>query len=162
MRLFISPRGTRHKSDRLRRAKIAESSRILDRIEPLRGFAHQSKRAVAALRTFFEFTHRCSKKVWAYGASPNGSVLLQRCRVGKSQLEAIAERDPNKFNLVSPGGGIPIRSQHEMRAAQPDYLLVMDWANIDKILERERQYLENGGKIIAPLPELRTFSRSDL
>ena len=37
---------------------------------------------------------------------------------------------------------------------QPDYYLVLPWHFKNSILEREQEFLENGGKFIFPLPEI--------
>jgi hypothetical protein len=41
-----------------------------------------------------------------------------------------------------------------MRERQPDYVIVFPWHFRDNILERERQFLESGGRMIFPLPEI--------
>ena len=47
----------------------------------------------------------------------------------------------DKFGHVTPGTGIPIVSEDEMRAAQPDYVLVLPWHFRDGIVEREEEYI---------------------
>ena len=37
---------------------------------------------------------------------------------------------------------------------KPDYFLVFPWHFKHTILEREREFMENGGKFIFPLPEI--------
>jgi hypothetical protein len=37
---------------------------------------------------------------------------------------------------------------------KPDYFLVLPWHFKASILEREKEYLENGGKFIFPLPDI--------
>ena len=50
---------------------------------------------------------------------------------------------------------IPIVSEADFRAAQPDYLLVLPWGFLPEFKEREKAYLEAGGKLIVPFPEPR-------
>jgi hypothetical protein len=92
--------------------------------------------------------------VWGYGASTKGNVLLQFCGFTPDEIEAIAEVNPYKFGRFTPGTGIPIVSEDEMRARQPDYVVVFPWHFRDNIVEREEQYLRNGGRLIFPLPEI--------
>jgi hypothetical protein len=92
--------------------------------------------------------------VWGYGASTKGNVLLQFCGFTPDDIEAIAEVNPYKFGRVTPGTGIPIVSEEEMRERKPDYLVVFPWHFRDTIVEREEQYLTNGGRLIFPLPEI--------
>ena len=92
--------------------------------------------------------------VMGYGASTKGNVLLQFCGFGPEQIEAIAEVNEDKFGRFTPGSGIPIVSEDEMRARRPDYLLVFPWHFRDSIVEREEEYLRSGGRLIFPLPEI--------
>jgi hypothetical protein len=94
------------------------------------------------------------KKVYGYGASTKGNVILQFCNFTSKQITAIAEVNEEKFGRVTPGTHIPIISEHEARAAQPDYFLVLPWHFKDGILRREKEYLAKGGKFIFPFPEI--------
>lgn len=94
------------------------------------------------------------ESVMGYGASTKGNVLLQFCGFTPAEIEAIAEVNEDKFGRVTPGTGIPIIPESEMRSRRPDYLLVLPWHFRDGILEREQEYLRNGGRLIFPLPEI--------
>lgn len=92
------------------------------------------------------------KTVWGYGASTKGNTLLQYFGLDHTMIDGIAERSPYKFGLKTVGTNIPITSEEEMRAAKPDYLLVLPWHFINEFVQRERDYLESGGKFIVPCP----------
>jgi C-methyltransferase-like protein/putative zinc binding protein/methyltransferase family protein len=94
------------------------------------------------------------KKILGYGASTKGNVLLQFCNLTAAQIPAIAEVNEEKFGRFTPGTHIPIISEKEARAMNPDYLLVLPWHFKDSILRRERDYLAGGGKFIFPFPEI--------
>ena len=92
------------------------------------------------------------KTIWAYGASTKGNTLLQWFGLDYKVIDAVAERSPYKFGLKTVGTNIPIVSEQQMRAAQPDYLLILPWHFIDYFQERECEYLKKGGKFIVPCP----------
>lgn len=94
------------------------------------------------------------KKVLGYGASTKGNVILQFCGLTTAEIPAIAEVNEEKFGRVTPGTHIPIISEAEARAANPDYFLVLPWHFKDSILRREKEFLTNGGKFIFPFPEI--------
>lgn len=102
------------------------------------------------------------KRVWAYGASTKGNTLLQYFDLGKEDIDAIAERNPQKFGLKTVGTNIPIVSEEEMRTNRPDYLLVLPWHFISEFIERERDFLESGGKFIVPCPKFEIISKDSL
>jgi hypothetical protein len=93
------------------------------------------------------------KTIWGYGASTKGNTLLQYFQLDSSMIDAIAERSPFKYGLYTAGSNIPILSEEEMRKANPDYLLVFPWHFINEFVEREKEYLKQGGKFVVPCPK---------
>ena len=94
------------------------------------------------------------KKIIGYGASTKGNVLLQFCGLTKEQIPFIAEVNEEKFGCFTPGTNIPIISEKEARAMNSDYFLVLPWHFKNNILDREKEFLAQGGKFIFPLPEI--------
>ncbi|MBI2508165.1 class I SAM-dependent methyltransferase [Candidatus Woesearchaeota archaeon] len=91
-------------------------------------------------------------KLYAYGASTKGNTLLQYYDLNNSHIIAVAERNPMKYGKKTIGSWIPIISEQEVRKAKPEYLLVLPWHFFKEFGEREREFLQNGGKFILPLP----------
>jgi hypothetical protein len=79
---------------------------------------------------------------------------LQFCNFTTKQIPFIAEVNEEKFGSFTPGTHIPIISEKEAKEMNPDYFLVLPWHFKHSILEREREYMEQGGKFIFPLPEI--------
>jgi len=94
------------------------------------------------------------KKVYGYGASTKGNVVLQFCGLTSKEIPAIAETNEEKFGRCTPGTHIPIIPEKEARVAKPDYFLVLPWHFKDGILRREKDFLADGGKFIFPFPEI--------
>lgn len=94
------------------------------------------------------------KKILGYGASTKGNVILQYCALGSREISAIAEVNEDKFGRFTPGTGIPIVSEAEARAMQPDYFLLLPWHFKEGILRREADYRARGGRFIVPFPEI--------
>jgi ABC-type Fe3+-hydroxamate transport system substrate-binding protein len=93
------------------------------------------------------------KTICGYGASTKGNTLLQWFGLDNTLIDAIAERSPYKFGLKTIGTNIPILSEEEVRAMKPDYMLVLPWHFINEFVQRENEYLSNGGKFIVPCPK---------
>lgn len=94
------------------------------------------------------------KTVYGYGASTKGNVILQFCGLTAKDIPAIAEVNPDKFGAFTPGTNIPIASEADVKSKRPDYLLVLPWHFRSFVIEREKEYLRQGGKLIFPLPEI--------
>lgn len=95
------------------------------------------------------------KKVYIYGASTKGNVILQYYGLDPALITAAAERSPEKWGKYTVGSWIPIVSEEEARRAKPDYFLVLPWAFFKEFYEREKDWLAGGGRFIVPLPEFR-------
>jgi hypothetical protein len=102
------------------------------------------------------------KTVYGYGASTKGNTLLQYFGLTKEDIVAIAERSPYKFGKKTIGTEIPIISEAEMRAARPDYLLVLPWHFIDEFVKREAEFLEAGGALVVPCPEFKIITKDTI
>lgn len=94
------------------------------------------------------------KTIVGYGASTKGNVMLQFCGFTPKDIPFIAEVNEEKFGRVTPGSKIPIISEKEAAAMNPDYYLVLPWHFRGGIVQREKQYLSNGGRMIFPFPEI--------
>jgi hypothetical protein len=97
------------------------------------------------------------KTVYGYGASTKGNTLLQYFGLDNKDIVAIAERSPYKFGLQTIGTNIPIISEDEMRAAKPDYLLILPWCFISEFRQREKTFFADGGAFIVPCPKFEIF-----
>ncbi|HXF11073.1 MAG TPA: class I SAM-dependent methyltransferase [Desulfuromonadaceae bacterium] len=91
-----------------------------------------------------------------YGASTKGNVVLQYCNITPALLPAILEVNPDKFGCYTPGTKIPIISETEGHARNPDFLMVMPWHFKTNVTQRETNFLKRGGKLLFPLPEIHT------
>ena len=94
------------------------------------------------------------KKIIGYGASTKGNVILQYCNFSFNDLKFIADVNLDKKNKYTPGSSIKIKDEKEIRKYNPDYMLVLPWHFKNFILQKEKKYLNNGGKLIFPLPDI--------
>jgi hypothetical protein len=122
--------------------------------KPFREFEERVFRHRDDLTRLIRSLNADGKTVLGYGASTKGNVVLQFCGLGKDDIKAIAEVNPEKFGAFTPGTHIPIISEAEARAMKPDYFLVLPWHFKDGIIRREKEYLASGGKMIFPFPEI--------
>ena len=94
------------------------------------------------------------KKVLGYGASTKGNVILQFCKINSKILPYIGEVNPFKYDKFTPGTNIKIISENKAKKMKPDYFLVLPWHFRDFIIQKEKSFLNNGGKLIFPLPDI--------
>ncbi len=93
------------------------------------------------------------KTIHCYGASTKGNTLLQFYNLDNKFIQYIADRNPDKWGRKTIGTDISIISEEESHSLNPDYFLILPWHFITEFIEREHNFLENGGKLIVPLPQ---------
>jgi hypothetical protein len=131
-----------------------EAEMGLDTIKPYLEFAERTKLHKENLMNLIKSLVADGKKIFGYGASTKGNVLLQYCGLTEKEIPFIAEVNPEKFGSFTPGTNIPIISEEEAKLMKPDYFLVLPWHFKNNILSREEEYMSNGGKFILPLPQI--------
>jgi hypothetical protein len=94
------------------------------------------------------------QRVLGYGASTKGNVILQFCGITPALIPAIAEVNPDKFGCYTPQTLIPIISEAEAHASNPDLFMVLPWHFRCNIIEREARFLKSGGRLLFPLPAI--------
>ena len=78
---------------------------------------------------------RNNQNIHCYGASTKGNVLLQYFNIDNKKISFAAERNQNKYGLVTPGSKIKIISEENSRKMKPDYYLVLPWHFKKEILK---------------------------
>ncbi len=140
--------------------KIAaeEHRRGLDQLTPYQEFEQRVQHHREQLTQFIQKLKLENKKLFGYGASTKGNVILQFCRLSADDLPLIAEVNPDKFGCYTPGTFIQIIREEEARAMKPDYFMVLPWHFKETILEKENHYLRTGGRLVFPLPSIQIVS----
>jgi len=133
--------------------KILEEERLMAITQPetFKKFIVSVDTQVAKLKAFIQDTNSSGKEVWIYGASTKGNCLLQYAKIDSTQIRYAVERNLSKVGKMT-ATGIEIISEETMRNNPPAALLVLPWHFRNEIVEREKTFLENGGKLVFPFP----------
>lgn len=152
------PRG---ESKRLRKIRAAEEGWKLREVGVYQKFYRKVCDLKERTKGFLQREVEQGKLVIGLGASTKGNVLLQFFGIDKSLLPCISERNPEKVGLQTLGTDIRLVSEAEARQMKPDYMLVLIWFFKDEIIRRERDYLERGGRLLFPMPDLHVVSNDN-
>jgi hypothetical protein len=119
--------------------------------EYYREFMRKCDIEVQKLREFIISENAKGKTFNVYGASTKGNCTLQYADLGEREIPFAVERNPDKVGKMT-ATGIPIIIEETMRLNPPDYLLVLPWHFRTEIVAREKEYRDNGGKMVFPFP----------
>ena len=131
----------------------------LDTDKPYLAFQQRIEKLKTELHSLLVRLKAEGKKVHVYGASTKGNTILQWCNIDNSLVECAAERNPDKYGATTLGTNIPIISEADSRAMNPDYYLVLPWHFKAEFLEREKEALNKGTGFIFPVPVIEIYKK---
>lgn len=155
IRKAVGPEATLEAVKRIAKVRFDEFNMALDTDEPYKKFKDNIERNKNDLLFFINQEREKGKKIFVYGASTKGNVLLQYCGLNEEIIPYAADRNPRKWGTKTLGSNIPIISEEDARAMNPDYFLVLPYHFLDEMIVREREFIERGGKFIVPVPTVK-------
>ena len=138
----------------LRRREIEDGFLTLARY---RGFDEQVKATKRKLLSFLIGAKERGKRVVGYGAPGKGNTLLNYCGIRSDFLDFTVDANPYKQGKFTPGTRIPILAPDAIRAARPDYVLILPWNLTEEITGAGAYIAEWGGRFVVPIPEVRVL-----
>lgn len=133
----------------------------LESLESYHAFAKRVETNVGALRALLSDLKAQGRSVMGLGAPLKGSTLLNYGKIGPDLISALTEVNDFKIGRLAPGVHIPVIDERTL-VDEPDYYVVLAWNFLDFFVEKKRDYLESGGKLIVPVPELRVIGKDDV
>lgn len=137
---------------RLQQLRQEEFDMELDTDKPYKNFQDRINVHKDQLIGMLKTLKKEGKSIHIYGASTKGNTILQWCDIDNRIIDYAAERNPDKYGAYTLGTDIPIISEAESRAMNPDYYLVLPWHFKEEFLKREEETLKSGVGMIFPLP----------
>ena len=131
-----------------------EAGRGFSELEIYREYGKAIEVKKAELNRFVDDARARGKTVAGYGASATVTTLIWHFELTR-KLEFLADDNPAKHGLFSPGCHLPVLPSEEIYARRPDYVVILAWNYADPIIQRHQSFLDEGGRFVIPLPELR-------
>jgi len=154
MRMYISKKGVYEKTKRLKEYLKKEKEAKIETLEPYKLFAKKIDENTKAYVNLIKTLKSRGKKIVGYAASLKGTIVQNYCNLDKSLIDYIVDSTPFKQGLYSPGKHIPIVSPEKFRNDnEADYAVLFAWNHAKEIMEKEKSFLERGGKFIVHIPE---------
>jgi len=147
--------------ERIKLQQEKEKEAELDTPYPYKEFALRISLIKKQVMEVLDNLKEEGKTIGGCGASTRGNTILQYFGITPDLISCIAEANPDKWGLKTVGSLIPIISIDEMKKLNPDYQLVLIWHLFDGLVDKEKQFLDEGGKFILPLPEFKIVSKEN-
>jgi SAM-dependent methyltransferase len=98
------------------------------------------------------------KKIISIGATAKSTTVFNYCKIDTELIDVITDTTMDKQGKFSPGMHIPILSREDVNILDYDYVYLGAWNFKDVIANKEREFVENGGKFITHVPQVMVFS----
>lgn len=158
--VFISHVGNKlHDSSNLKKLLKEEELMGLYEVSAYESFYDKMSELKEKVNTYITHENSNGNLVLGLGASTKGNVLLQFFELDKTKIPAISERQKAKVGLKTLGSDIDLISEEEAHQRNPSCMLVLPWYFKEEIVEREKNYIENGGSLLFPMPYVHLVSR---
>jgi hypothetical protein len=138
-------------NDQIQAVLNAEREMQLHELAPYYAFADRVYGAKSDLLRFIDGVRANGKTVAALGASTKGNVLMQFCELSDKDIAYIGEVNQDKYGCFTPGTWIPIISEDELIANNPDYAIVMPWHFKNFFIKNRDKFPFH---LVFPLPKL--------
>lgn len=96
------------------------------------------------------------KTIAGFGASATTTTMIYHYGI-TDILDFIADDNPQRQNLFSPGRHIPVLSPQALYDKKPDYVVILAWRYVEPIVKKLENFRKQGGKFIVPLPEVKVL-----
>lgn len=158
MRYYVCKNSSKHAQDispRVELLRQEELSRGFDKAETFNQFAADVNSRKVQLMDLLTRLRRKGRIIAGYGASGRANTIIQYCGITHEHIEYMIDDAPAKEGFFTPGSHFEIRSNSTLKSKPPDYLLIFAWTYFNEIAEKCRDYIEAGGRLIVPLPDVR-------
>lgn len=120
-------------------------------------YDHFQQKALKVKLDLIEFLinqKKSGKKVAAYGAAAKGNTLLNYCGIKNDLIDFVVDANPHKQNKFLPASHIPVMNEDFLKAAKPDFVIILPW-NLKEEITQQLSYIGDwGGKFVIPIPSL--------
>lgn len=117
------------------------------------GFGKAVDTTIGTIENYLNKLAATGARIAAYGAAAKGTILLSALNLQPECILYVADNNPYKQNKFMSAMRLPIVSPEYLIRDNPDYVLILPWNLADEIADQLNIYLENGGRLIIPLPE---------
>ena len=98
-----------------------------------------------------------NKNVIGYGASAKFIQVSNMCDLDNNLISCVMDTTPDKQNKYTPKSRIPIEKYDKNKLKNVDYCFLGAWNFLDEIIEKEKEFISNGGKFITHIPEVKVI-----
>jgi methylation protein EvaC len=162
IRFYVAKKGSNRSKVVSENVKLLEKEEKLKAYNKFESFKLFSKKVDKTKKCLIKLLKKLKKEgkiVAGYGASGRANTIIQYCGITNDLISYMIDDAPAKIGCYTPGSHLEILPRSVLQSKNaPDYVLVFAWSFFDEIVKRNKRFIEKGGKMIIPLPEVKVIS----
>lgn len=158
MRYYVTKNGSKYAKNISARVELLAKDELQKGYDKLETYATFSKDVAERRDQLMSLLSRLKRKgrtIAGYGASGRANTIIQYSGITHEHIDYMIDDAPAKEGFCTPGSHFEIFSNRRLKENRPDYLLIFAWGYFNEIAEKCRDYLASGGRMIAPLPDVK-------
>ena len=117
-------------------------------------FAESCAQSRSDLLRLLRDLKREGKSIVGYAATSKSTTVMNYCSISTDILDCIYDTTPIKHGKFSPGMHIPIVDHAKFKQNYPDYAVLFGYNHEQEIMEKEQEFMNQGGKWITYVPKV--------
>ena len=149
MRYVLCKKGSRNVSENVNNLMKKEINLGLDKLSTYKQFKVDCELSKDKIKSLLKKLKNEGKKIVGYGATSKSTTILNYCKIGPELIDFISDTTPIKQNKYTPGMHIPVKPYEDFLKYNPQIAVLFAWNHRKEIENKEKLFIENGGKFIS-------------
>ena len=153
IRFYVCKKNSSFKeTKRFKLLQLKEIRQGLHKLITYKKFSNRVQKSKRQLIKILKNLKRRRKKIISYGATYKSATIFNYCNIGTNLIDYVIDTTPNKQGKFTPGKHIPIISPEVGFNDSADYAFLGAWNFKKEIKEKEKKFINRGGKFITHVP----------
>jgi methylation protein EvaC len=157
MRYTLAHKGAYPINDSVSQLLQKERALGLNKFSTFEEFGKNVEKSKSELVALLRGLKEQGKSIAGYAATSKSTTILNYCDIGPDVIDYISDTTPIKQGKFSPGVHIPVLPYEVFKKNPPDYTVLFAWNHAQEIMDKEKEYVANGGKWIVHVPEVQVW-----
>jgi len=153
IRVFVQNfSGKRKESLNVRKMIKEEKKMGINKINIYEKFNTQINNKKRKLIEILKRLKKQKKIIAGYGASGRATMIINYYKI-ENFVDYVFDASNERIGRIIPGTKIPIINSNNINKKKPDYAIMFAYNYKKEIIDKEKKFIQSGGKFIIPLPE---------